>query len=138
MQLTQHTDYGLRLLIVLARQDGAAISLPEFSADQRLSYHHVAKVAQALARGGFITTRRGRSGGVTLARPAEEIRVGDVVRVMESGMRLADCGNCALRDDCSTSGILAEALAAFMAVLDRTTLADAAKRGERAFAAWAL
>lgn len=138
MQLTQHTDFGLRLLIVLARQPDESISLPEFSAEQNLSYHHVAKVAQTLAHEGFIVTRRGRSGGATLARPAEDIRVGEVVRVLESGMRLADCGNCALRDDCATSGLLAEALAAFMAVLDRTTLAEAARRGQPAFPAWAV
>ena len=138
MQLTQHTDYGLRLLIVLARGEGKPVSLPEFSATQRLSYHHVAKVAQALAREGLIVTRRGRSGGVSLARPAEDIRVGDVVRALESGMRLADCAGCALRSDCSTSGLLVEALAAFMAVLDRTTLAQAAKRGQPAWANWAV
>jgi Rrf2 family nitric oxide-sensitive transcriptional repressor len=138
MQLTQHTDYGLRLLIVLARRGGAAISLPDFAAEQRISYHHVAKVAQALVREGFIASRRGRSGGVELARAPEDIGVGEVVRVLERGLRIADCANCALRDDCATSGILAEALAAFLAVLDRTTLADAARRGQPAFAGWSV
>jgi Rrf2 family nitric oxide-sensitive transcriptional repressor len=129
----------LRLLIVLARKEaGESISLPDFSTEQRLSYHHVAKVAQALAREGFIVSRRGRSGGVALARPADTIRVGDVVRAMERGMRLADCATCALRDDCGASGLLSEALAAFMAVLDGTTLAQAAMRGDRPFGGWAL
>lgn len=137
MQLTQHTDYGLRLLIVLARQVGRPIALPEFAAEQRLSYHHVAKVAQRLAHAGFIVTRRGRSGGVALARPPADICVGEVVRALESGLRLADCASCELRGDCSTSGLLAEALAAFMAVLDRTALAEAAERGGPAFAPWA-
>ena len=138
MQLTQHTDYGLRLLIVLARRAEGAISLPDFAAEQRLSYHHVAKVAQALVREGFLLSRRGRSGGVELARPPEDITLGEVVRAMERGMRIADCVNCALRDDCGTSSILAEALAAFLAVLDRTSLADAARRGQPAFAGWAM
>lgn len=137
MQLTQHTDYGLRLLIVLARSGGGPISLPEFSAEQRLSYHHVAKVAQALVHEGFLTSRRGRSGGVELARAPEEIIVGQVVRTLERGMRLADCASCELRRDCTTSGILAEALGAFMAVLDGKTLAEAAQHGQPAFAPWA-
>lgn len=128
MQLTQHTDFGLRLLIVLARRGGGPIALPEFAAEQKLSYHHVAKVAQALSREGFVNSRRGRSGGVELARPAEEISVGQVVRALERGMQLADCARCALQGDCNTSPLLAEALAAFLAVLDRTTLADAARR----------
>ena len=85
-------------------------------------------MAQALAREGFIRSRRGRSGGVELAQAAEDITVGAVVRALERGMQLADCAGCALNGDCNTSPLLAEALAAFLAVLDRTTLAEAAKR----------
>ncbi len=136
MQLTQHTDFGLRLLIVLARSDGSPIALPQFAADQRLSYHHVAKVAQALVHEGFLISYRGRSGGVTLARAPEDIRLGDVVRALEPGLRLADCGNCALRDDCTTSGVLVDALGAFLAVLDARTLAEAARPGLPAHPGW--
>ncbi len=136
MQLTQHTDFGLRLLIVLARE-GGAIALPAFSAQQHLSYHHVAKVAQALVQAGFAVSHRGRSGGIALARPAEQITVGEVVRVLEKGLRLADCATCALRADCALSSVLAEALEAFLGVLDRYTLADASRAGVAAFAPWA-
>jgi Rrf2 family nitric oxide-sensitive transcriptional repressor len=128
MQLTQHTDYGLRLLIVLARRAGEPVALPQFAAEQRLSYHHVAKVAQSLVREGFLKSRRGRSGGVELARRPEEITVGEIVRVLERGLQLADCAGCALREDCNASPLLADALTAFLAVLDRSTLADAARR----------
>ncbi|WP_421836453.1 RrF2 family transcriptional regulator [Novosphingobium sp.] len=137
MQLTQHTDFGLRLLVVLAR-DGGSISLPTFSAQQGLSYHHVAKVAQALVSAGFAVSRRGRSGGIALARPAAQITVGEVVRTLEKGMRLADCATCALRTDCALSGVLAEALEAFLAVLDRYTLAAVSREGVPAFAPWAM
>ena len=136
MQLTQHTDFGLRLLIVLARERGA-IALPAFSAQQGLSYHHVAKVAQALVQAGFAVSHRGRSGGIALARPADQITVGEVVRALEKGMRLADCATCALRADCALSSVLAEALEAFLGVLDRYTLADVAREGVAAFAPWA-
>lgn len=135
MQLTQHTDFGLRLLIVLARK-GSAVALPAFSAQQGLSYHHVAKVAQALVHEGFATSQRGRSGGIALARPASEIGVGDVVRKLERGMRLADCARCALKADCALSSVLAEALDAFLGVLDRYTLADVSREGVPAFAPW--
>ncbi|MET1757044.1 Rrf2 family transcriptional regulator [Novosphingobium sp. RD2P27] len=129
MQLTQHTDYGLRLLIVLARAGGGPVALTDFAAEQGLSYHHVAKVAQKLVREGFVASHRGRSGGVSLARPAEDVTVGQVVRALEKGMRIADCSGCALRGDCGTSSLLARALGAFMAVLDAATLADAARTG---------
>ncbi|MES2989227.1 MAG: Rrf2 family transcriptional regulator, partial [Pseudomonadota bacterium] len=137
MQLTQHTDFGLRLLIVLARSS-APVSLPTFSARQGLSYHHVAKVAQALVSEGFARSQRGRTGGIALARPPQEIRVGDIVRALECGMRLADCSRCVLRTNCALSGVLAEALDAFLAVLDRYTLADVAREGVPAFAPWTI
>jgi Rrf2 family nitric oxide-sensitive transcriptional repressor len=138
MQLTQHTDFGLRLLIVLARRGGGPVALPGFAAEQGLSYNHVVKVAQALGRAGFIKSHRGRSGGVSLACPADRITIGQVVRALEPGMRLADCAHCVLRRDCMTSNVLAEALAAFLAVLDQKSLSDAARPGEPAFAPWAL
>jgi Rrf2 family nitric oxide-sensitive transcriptional repressor len=138
MQFTQHTDFGLRLLIVLARRGGGPISLPSFAADQGLSYNHVTKVAQALVRAGFIISHRGRSGGVSLARPAAAMTIGEVVRALEPGMRLADCANCALRSDCSTSNFLAGALAAFLAVLDGTNLKEAAQPGQPAYAPWVV
>ncbi|MCW1382225.1 Rrf2 family transcriptional regulator [Novosphingobium sp. KCTC 2891] len=138
MQLTQHTDFGLRLLLVLARADGASISLPRFAAEQGLSYNHVAKVAQALVHEGFVASQRGRGGGVSLARPAAAITVGEVVRALERGMKLADCARCALRDNCGLSGVLAEALEAFLAVLDRHTLADVSAEGVPAFLPWTV
>jgi len=138
MQLTQRTDFGLRLLIALARRGEGFVSLPSFATEQGLSYNHVTKVAQALVRAGLLVSHRGRSGGVSLARPTDDIALGDVVRALEPGMRLADCAGCALRSDCVTSNILADALAAFLGVLDRTTLADAAKPGRPAFAPWAV
>lgn len=138
MQLTQHTDFGLRLLIVLARRAGEAVSVPAFAAEQGLSPHHVAKVAQALVHEGFARSLRGRGGGIALARPADAINVGAVVRALERGMKLADCARCALRADCTLSGVLAEALEAFLAVLDRYSLADIARPGAPAFAPWSV
>lgn len=137
MQLTQHTDFGLRLLIVLAR-GGGPVSLAGFATAHRLSYNHVAKVAQALGHAGFITSQRGRGGGVSLARPADDISVGEVVRALEPNLRLADCASCVLRADCATSGILGRAMAAFLAVLDETTLSQAADTGSPAFPAWSV
>lgn len=135
MQLTQHTDFGLRMLILLARE-GGSLSLPRFADTQGLSYNHVAKVAQTLVREGIVTSQRGRNGGIALAADPAAIRIGAVVRTLERGLRLADCARCALRNDCRLSGILAEALEAFLTVLNRYSLADAAEFGMPAFAPW--
>ena len=127
MQLTQHTDFGIRLLIALAQSDGAPMPLTRFAEDQGLSYHHVAKVAQTLVRAGMLVSHRGRNGGVSLAHAPQDLRIGDVVRVLEPNMQIADCPKCNLRPECSARDMFDEALAAFMAVLDARTLAQAAR-----------
>ena len=127
MQLTQHTDFGIRLLIALAQSDGATMPLTRFAEDQGLSYHHVAKVAQTLVRVGMLVSHRGRNGGVSLAHAPQDLRIGDVVRVLEPNMQIADCPKCKLRPECSARDMFDDALAAFMAVLDARTLAQAAR-----------
>jgi len=134
MQLTLHTDIALRLLIAATRSGEVPVALPGFSAVQKISYNHVAKVGQALTRAGYLQSIRGRSGGMKLALPAEEISIGQVVRQMEPTMQLADCPNCAIRDDCSLIDPLEEAKRAFLAVLDRQTLADVARSTKSAAA----
>ncbi len=127
MQLTLHTDLALRLLVALARSNGAPMALPAFSAEHRVSYNHVAKVAQKLVRNGFLQSVRGRAGGMQLAMAPEEIVIGRVVRKMEPSMQLVDCPHCSLNRDCGLIAPLDRAKQAFLDVLDSLTLADAAK-----------
>jgi Rrf2 family nitric oxide-sensitive transcriptional repressor len=82
------------------------------------------KVVHDLRKEGFLTSVRGRSGGVKLARAAESITIGEVVRHSEEGFNLVDCGPCVIAPACSLNGALQEALRAFMRVLDGYTLAD--------------
>src|SRR3546814_6501923 len=89
-----------------------------------VSHNHLMKVVNALARDGFIETVRGRSGGMRLARPADRITVGEVVRRTEEGFELADCSGCALSPACGLTGVLAEGMQAMMAVFDSYTIAD--------------
>lgn len=127
MRLTRHTDYALRVLIHLAVTDGQKTAIGEIAEIYDLSRNHLMKIVNELARAGFIVTIRGRGGGFTLARPAHEIKLGEVVRLCEPDLRPADCASCVLRSACGLSGILMEAIAAFLKVLDDYTLADAAK-----------
>lgn len=128
MQLTQQTDFGLRLLIVLAGRADEPLSIAAFAEDQGLSYNHMAKVAQALVRAGYVESVRGRAGGVRLARSPETIRIGDVVRDLETRLTAADCGACRLSQSCGLNGLLGQAMGAFLATLDSKTLADMAIR----------
>jgi Rrf2 family nitric oxide-sensitive transcriptional repressor len=95
-----------------------------------MSYEHLVKIVQRLAELGYVETVRGRNGGVRLAMPADEIRLGKLVRETEENLTLVECfdaehNTCPISPVCQLAGVLDEALTAFLAVLDRHTLADA-------------
>jgi len=125
MQFTRHTDYALRLLIHLARHDGQArVSIADVAEAQAISNSHLMKIANDLARGGFIEAVRGRNGGIRLARPPEQINLAAVIEAMEPRCGLVDCGSCRLSGSCGLPAVFDRALAAFRAVLAEQTLAD--------------
>ena len=128
MRLTRYTDYAMRVLIHLAAHPERLCSIAEISRTYGISQNHLMKVVNDLARAGFVASSRGRSGGIKLGRPADEINVGAVVRHTEEGFNLVDCGPCVIAPACGLNGMLNQALAAFMGVLDRYTLADLTMR----------
>lgn len=131
MRLTRYTDYAMRVLLYVGARPDRLCSIAEISRAYGISKDHLMKVVHDLGKAGYIATARGRFGGIRLGRPAEEISVGAVVRHTEDGFDLADCGRCIIAPACGLTGVLREALAAFMAVLDRYTLDDLlAKRAD--------
>ncbi|OSP55854.1 Rrf2 family transcriptional regulator [Pseudoruegeria sp. SK021] len=131
MRLTAFTDYGLRILMRMAGDPSRGFSSADLADELGLSRNHLAKIIQHLARAGLVQTRRGAGGGAILARPAADIRLGQTVGLLEEGQPLVDCfspdgGTCSLGADCRLKGRLRAAEAAFLAELDRTTLADIA------------
>ena len=131
MQLTRHTDYALRLLITLATAGNQRMSIAQVAEGQAISQAHLMKIANALAHAGFIKAVRGRGGGITLARPPEEINLDKVVKAMEPRCKLVDCTGCRLIRSCKLPSALDEATDAFNAVLARYTLADAIRQPAR-------
>lgn len=128
MKLTRYSDYALRVLTYLAAHDDRLCSIREIAERYRISENHLMKVVHDLGRAGFIATSRGRGGGLRLAHPASEIVIGQVVRHTEDGFDLVDCGSCLIAPACGATAVLREATDAFLAVLDRYTLADIANR----------
>lgn len=129
MQLSLYSDYALRLLMRLAVEPDRLVTIQEVSDSYGISRNHLMKIAYALGQHGFITTLRGRRGGLKLAHPPEQIGLGGVVRATEDSLTLVECFNaetnsCVLAPCCQLKGILGEALEAFLAVLDRYSLAD--------------
>lgn len=139
MRLTSFTDYGLRMLMRMAGTPGQGVSTAEMAQEFGLSRHHLTKIIQRLAQAGYVATRRGSGGGAMLARPAGEIRLGAIIRLLEEGQPLVECfgpdgGDCTIDGRCRLKARLRAAEAAFLADLDRSTLADIALRPDFLFA----
>jgi Rrf2 family nitric oxide-sensitive transcriptional repressor len=129
MQLTRFTDYSLRVLIYLGSRPDTLATVAAIASEYDISRHHLTRVVHQLGLKGYIETTRGKGGGFRLARQPERIRIGDVVRDMESGFELAECfrpgdSACRLMPACALKPVLAEAGRSFLSSLDRHTLAD--------------
>lgn len=115
----------------MAAAPDRAFSSTELAAEFDLSRNHLGKIMQRLARGGIVATRRGGGGGALLARPAQDIRPGALVRLLEQDQALVECfapggGRCRITACCRLKTRLRCAERAFLTDLDRTTLADIA------------
>lgn len=129
MHLTQYSTYALRTLQYLALRDPDIVTVDEVSRAHRISRAHLVKVSHELGQRGYILTIRGRNGGMRLARPADQITVGEVVRWTEAPLELVECFNpqtntCPLEGACHLSRGIQRALRAFLSVLDDMTISD--------------
>ncbi|RCU50817.1 MULTISPECIES: Rrf2 family transcriptional regulator [Corallincola] len=127
MRLTTYTDFGLRTLIYLALLPAdKQTSIAKVSAHYQVSRNHMVKVIHKLATLGYVSSTRGKGGGIKLGLAAEEVCIGDVVRALESALDGIDCQSpaCCLTPACRLKFALTRAVDAFLEVLDQYTLAD--------------
>ena len=132
MKLTSHTNYAIRMLMFCASKQELA-RVAEIADFYDLPQKFLFKILGGLTKAGFMETVRGRNGGIKLARPADEISLGDVVREMEENFEMAECFKqgevtCPLVATCGLNGALREALNAFLSVLDKYTIADLTRK----------
>lgn len=128
MRLTRFTDYSLRVLIFLGVKKHGLSTIKEIADHYNISKNHLMKVVYELNRLGYIETIRGKNGGMRLHQDPETINLGTLVRRTENDLDLVECfseGNqCVITPACQLKHIIAEALNAFIGVLERYTLAD--------------
>lgn len=129
MQLTLHTDYSLRTLLYLqALAEDEIATINEIADFYDISRNHLMKVVFHLSQKGYIKSIRGKGGGIKLAKKAEDITVGQVVRDMEPNLHIVECFNkesenkCSIVSNCGLIPVLHEATSLFMSVLDKYTL----------------
>src|SRR5699024_9738473 len=92
MNLKKYTDYGLRVLIFTGlKHEGELASIKEISSVFNISTHHLGKIVHELTKMGLIESIRGRNGGIRLAKPAEDMNVGKIVRMLERDFVVIEC-----------------------------------------------
>lgn len=127
MRITKRTNIAIRLLMYCAANPDRLVTKAEVAECCNVSENHLAQVINQLGQLGFLTTHRGRNGGINLGRPATDIRIGAVFRETEGGVPMAECfadadNTCPLTEACRLRLALSDASKAFYASLDDITL----------------
>lgn len=130
MRLTTFTDYSLRVLMYLATDPERRATIAEIAEAFDVSENHLMKVVHYLGKAGWLRNVRGKGGGLELARPPADIRIGAVIRDCETQLPAEcfdrDTNRCAITGACRLRHVLSEATDGFYEVLDRYTLEDIA------------
>jgi Rrf2 family protein len=126
MQITRQADYALRAIIFLSRLEENEIAVTSLIAeDQKIPPSFLAKIISQLSIAGLIHTSRGARGGVSLAKPTNEISVLDVVEAIDGPIFLNECtkssGSCPFLDSCPLLEVWREARADLIDKLSNTT-----------------
>ena len=129
MRLTKHTEYALRVLLFVGSSEAEYVFTEDISQSYHISNHHLVKIVNQLGKEGVLQVRRGRQGGIRLGKPASDINLGELVRLTEPDFQLAECfahgdAGCPIHSVCSLIDPLKQARDAFLATLDKYTLAD--------------
>jgi Rrf2 family iron-sulfur cluster assembly transcriptional regulator len=137
MKLTRGGEYGIRGVLYLAQQnDGKVSMLSAIAKAQDVPPRFLAKIFQALAKAGVVKSHRGAKGGFSLARPASEITIKNVIEAIEGPIHLNICligeGECARDKICPVHTIWEEAQDKMMGVLGQANFADLAKAERQA------
>ncbi|MGQ5522163.1 RrF2 family transcriptional regulator [Chitinimonas sp. PSY-7] len=128
MRLTSFSDYTLRVLMYLAVHPDELVTIQQIAEAYDISANNLMKVVNHLVKQGDVAALRGKGGGIRLARPAQQIRIGQVLRSAEGDGAIVECfspnNQCRISADCKLAGVLRHAFETLYATLDQTTLAD--------------
>lgn len=132
VKLSTKGKYGVKALFELAMHQGnSPVSLKTIAERQDLSEHYLEQLVAPLRKAGLVTSVRGAQGGYMLSRPADQITVGDIIRVLEGPIGYSDCATevgaqngCENVDNCLAHGVWEKVRDAIVRVVDGITLSD--------------
>lgn len=136
MKLSTRARYGTRALLELALHQGEGpVLLKDIARRQQISLQYLEHLVTPLIAGGIVRSTRGAKGGVSLTRPPSEIRLGEVIHLLEGSVAPVDCVNnpgiCLRSELCVTRDVWDDLRKAMDSVLESTTLQDLVERQKR-------
>jgi len=135
MKLSKKTDYALRALLYLSlRHERGSVQIKEISAEEKLPTKFLESILLSLRKAGILHSKLGLNGCYSLARPPEQITLGEVIRVLDGTLAPMSCvsrveyESCPEEIGCAVRSVMQDVRNAIARVLDETTLADLSKR----------
>lgn len=144
MRLSKRGEYGLRAMILLAEPDENGqprkMQIKEFVAREKIPAKFLEQILLSLKNAGMLHSKMGVGGGYYLARPADKISLGQIVRVLDGPIAPVKCVSqmayepcdCPSEETCGLRMVMFDVRAAISNVLDKTSLADVHSRVETA------
>lgn len=137
MKITAQEEYGLRILIRIAKND-QGMSIPQLSEAEGLSEHYVAKLTRELRLAGFVNSTPGYKGGYVLALPAKDININKVLKALGGplfdnefcGMHAGNLKLCTNSVECSARSLWQMIQFSVDQLLDKITLQDLVSTGD--------
>lgn len=126
MQLTKFTDYALRILLHIAQPREQLYTIAELAQYLQISQNHLMKIVHFMAKQQWITTIRGKNGGLQINNTVLNLPLGEIVRILQDDPPIINCAEppCILRSACGLKPILDQALSQFYNSLNQYTLAQ--------------
>lgn len=136
MRLSTKGQYGTRALLDLAlHRDEEPVPLKDIAQRQQISLQYLEHLITPLITAGIVRSTRGARGGVCLARPPQEVRLSEIIQLLEGSIAPVECVNnpktCARSELCVTRDVWGELKKAIDGVLESTTLQDLVERQKR-------
>lgn len=137
--LSKKTKYGLKALCYLAKQPvNEPVLISEIARAEKISQKFLESILLTLRKNGFLASKKGKGGGYYLIKPAEEIRISSIIRILEGPIAMLPCvslnyyekcDDCDDENTCTLNRLMAEVRDSTLKILENKTLATLNEKG---------